>query len=66
MGMLYIDVVMDDGKEGEKGEMELRLRQKRELFLSWRFWRDRRLGLCASVDYLLRYLSELRYMYLLL
>ncbi len=45
MRMLYIDVVMDDGKEGEKGEMELRLRQKGELFLSWRLWRgDRRLG----------------------
>lgn len=50
----------------KESEVELRLRQKGELFLSWRFWRDRRLGLCASVDYLLRYLSELRYMYLLL
>lgn len=30
--MFYIDVVVGEEREGEKGEMELRLRQKGELF----------------------------------
>lgn len=30
--MFYIDVVMDEKKEGRKGEIKLRLRQKGDLF----------------------------------